>query len=124
VKVLLVDDIRVMEAAGGDEVTVARTAAEGLKLLQEQSWDLLLLDHDLGDSGDIRPLVRFLEERAFLGPKVPIGMVVVVSSNPPGASWVARGLERHYQLALRPAGPSIRVESLGLPRFKLDRSDG
>lgn len=43
-KILLIDDIREMEAD-----VVARTFDEGIAALKSDSFTLLLLDHDLGD---------------------------------------------------------------------------
>lgn len=107
-RVLLIDDLRTVEPLEGAQISVARTAAEGLALLKDEEWDLLLLDHDLGET-DIRPVVAYLEEKAFLGARVPIGRVIVVSSNPPGAAWIAQGLKRHYDLQVSPAGRSITL---------------
>lgn len=53
---LLIDDQRSLPAA-----RVARTYQQGIAALAERHWDLLLLDHDLGDfSGrDGRGLTRY-----------------------------------------------------------------
>jgi hypothetical protein len=107
-RALLIDDLREVEAGLDWEVSVARTPAEGLDHIV-RGWDLLLLDHDLGDAGDVRPIVRLLEERAFLGDPIQIGRVVIVSSNPVGAEWIAAGLRRIYPLDMRPAGRTIIV---------------
>ncbi len=46
-KTLIIDDLRVFDIKEGDRI--ARTFSEGIQALQEGPWDLLLLDHDLGD---------------------------------------------------------------------------
>lgn len=43
-RTLLIDDIRNLSAD-----RIARNYEEGIKALQEETWDLLLLDHDLAD---------------------------------------------------------------------------
>ncbi len=107
-RLLLIDDLREVEVGPGWEATVARTPDEGLEQIVK-GWDLLLLDHDLGDVGDVRPIVRLLEERAFFGDPIQIGCIVVVSSNPVGAEWIAAGLRRTYPVDVRPAGHTIVV---------------
>src|SRR5437899_1940719 len=107
VRVLVVDDIRGIDAPDGAEVVIARTAEDGIEALGYGPWDRVYLDHDLGDAGDVRPLVTLLERRAFEGAPVPIERVVVVSNNPPGAEWIAAGLRRHYDVRVRPAGRVI-----------------
>ena len=42
-RTLLIDDVRTLKAH-----RIARTYDEGIKALTEESWDILLLDHDLG----------------------------------------------------------------------------
>ena len=79
---LLIDDQRNLPAD-----RVARTYREGIEALREQHWDLLYLDHDLGDFSGIegRELTGYdvacwLEENPqFLPDKVEI-----ITSNPAG----------------------------------------
>jgi hypothetical protein len=107
-RLLLIDDIREVEAHSAWDITIARTPTEGLEQIV-RGWDLVLLDHDLGDAGDVRPVVSLLEERAFLGRPVPIGHVIVVSSNPVGADWIAAGLRRIYAVDVQPASAVISL---------------
>jgi CheY-like chemotaxis protein len=100
--ILLIDDLRSIEVEDAD-VTVARTAAEGAARIAERPWDVLLLDHDLGDGGDVREIVSRIEEAAFHGTPLPIQRIVVVSNNVVGADWVRRGLGRYYHVEVRPA---------------------
>lgn len=52
-RVLLIDDKRTNTDQGCGEATViARTYDEGLSLLLTYKWDILLIDHDLGDFKD------------------------------------------------------------------------
>ncbi len=112
-RILVVDDVRSLEPTDG-EVVYARTRPEGMARIAEGPWDVVYLDHDLGEKGDVRPVVTLLEERAFHGDPVPIGRVVVVTTNAYGANWIRQDLERHYPVRIRPAGPVIPVaESTG-----------
>jgi CheY-like chemotaxis protein len=67
--VLLVDDTRSPEniwdpATRGffkaEDVVVARTVDDGIKLLQEQPWHVLLLDHDMGPGRNGYDVLRYL----------------------------------------------------------------
>ncbi len=52
-----------------DEVTIARTAEEGIDLLHARTtWDVLLLDHDLGPGKDGMDVIKYLEENQRLLP--------------------------------------------------------
>src|SRR6266545_3436875 len=102
-QILLIDDLRTISVLDA-EVVVARTAKEGMKRIQEKAWDSVLLDHDLGPGGDIRDIVRLLEERAFNGYPLPIKRIVVVTKNPVAAEWMTKGLGRYYNVVVGP-GP-------------------
>jgi hypothetical protein len=91
---LLIDDQRNLEAD-----RVARTYNDGIAALSERKWDVLLLDHDLGDfSGpDGRErngyhIVCWLEEH----PEQMPDKVIVVSSNPAGRLNIARVLAKFF----------------------------
>lgn len=90
-KVLLIDDCR--EFYGGE--TIARTFAEGIALLQSQKWDLLYLDHDLGDPNPRNTgygIMCFLEEN----PQHLPGRIVLVTSNPVGRQNMQVVIDRIY----------------------------
>lgn len=93
--VILVDDLR--SFTDGRNAEVARTSAAGLALLQayrDQRVDELWLDHDLGESDTIWPVVEQLEHAAFQGHPFDIGVVYVHSANPSGAAKMAQALRR------------------------------
>ncbi|WP_339134813.1 cyclic-phosphate processing receiver domain-containing protein [Streptomyces sp. f51] len=97
--ILGIDDLRPLPWA----TRIARTSAEGIKLLQEHRnrfIDELWLDHDLGgDDDSILPVVTLMEEAAFDGRPFRIGTVFVHSANPIGAETVVRSLTRwNYQV--------------------------
>lgn len=110
-RILVVDDLRNLEPVDG-LVVYARTPSEGFARIVEGPWDVVFLDHDLGPEGDIHRIATLLEERAFNGDPIPIGRVVVVTSNPIGAVWIRQGLERDYRVQVRPAGLVIAFGSV------------
>lgn len=65
-RVLLIDDLREIKAD-----RVARTFEDGIKALAEEGpWDILYLDHDLGDENPKHTgygVMCFLEEMYFNG---------------------------------------------------------
>lgn len=78
-KVLLIDDMR-----NGVMDRIARTFDDGIKALKEEGpWDLLYLDHDLGEADPAKTgydIMCFLEANPELLPK----QIKCVSSNPVG----------------------------------------
>jgi len=91
---LLIDDMRNIEAT-----RVARTYADGIAALQERQWDVLYLDHDLGDfsgpGGSERNgyhVVCWLEANPEHLPK----RIELVSSNPVGRKNIAAVLGKFY----------------------------
>ncbi|GAB3662857.1 hypothetical protein GCM10027589_26090 [Actinocorallia lasiicapitis] len=91
--ILGIDDLRALPWA----TRIARTSAEGVRLLEEHR-DVLIeelwLDHDLGGDDSILPVVTLLEEAAFEGRPFQIRTVFVHSANPIGAETVVRVLQR------------------------------
>jgi hypothetical protein len=94
-RTLVIDDLRVVRPEFG-EVTYARTPNEGVRLLADERWDLVLLDHDLGmdiktrTELDIWPCISYIEENA-----VDFGDTVfyIVTSNPWGALRMGAALD-------------------------------
>lgn len=89
---LLIDDQRTLPVD-----RIARTYAEGIAALAEQHWDILYLDHDLGDfSGvDGKELTGYdvacwLEQN----PQHLPGRVEIVTSNPVGRRNIESALQR------------------------------
>lgn len=77
-KSLLIDDLRCFE-----NVTIARTFDDGLKHLREQKWDVLYLDHDLGEDDEFKTgygIMCWLENNQEYLPK----NIEFVTSNPIG----------------------------------------
>lgn len=94
--VLVIDDERSFADEVDDaSVTYARTSRDGIDALQNVgALDELWLDHDLGGSDTISPVIGWLCEQAFEGTPFPVQLVVVHTANPTGASTMIRSLER------------------------------
>ena len=77
-KSLLIDDLRTFEVD-----TIARTFDEGIEQLQNNKWDRLYLDHDLGDEDEYKTgygIMCWLEGHTECLPKE----IEFVTSNPIG----------------------------------------
>jgi hypothetical protein len=94
IDVLVIDDIRTFTFPA----VYARTEAEGLARVVERPWREVWLDHDLGPGSDVRSVVRVMEERAFGGKPLDIGLVLVHTSNPTAGDSIVAGLERWYRV--------------------------
>lgn len=87
---LLIDDFRDFHVD-----KIARTYLDGIEALKAEKWDVLWLDHDLGPmSGDRHGahIMDWLEEH----PEHLPGMIICVSSNPPGRQYIERVVKRIY----------------------------
>lgn len=89
---LLIDDQRNLHAD-----RVARTYREGIEALSEQHWDLLYLDHDLGDFSGVggRELTGYdiacwLEQDPHFLPD----RIEIVTNNPAGRRNIELALQR------------------------------
>jgi hypothetical protein len=106
-RILVVDDIRSVAADPTQEVTYARTSEAAIRHLDGEPWDVLVLDHDLGQNDDVRSVVSLLEKRALTGDPALIGEVVIVTRNPAGAAWIEAGLRRHYRVRRIPLAGTV-----------------
>jgi hypothetical protein len=95
---VVVDDIRTHPGGG----VHLRSSAEARAWLDEHPGliDELWLDHDLGGDDDVRGLVRYLEERCYLGTPLLISRIYVHTDNPAGAKWILSSnlLSENYHL--------------------------
>ncbi|TDC50153.1 hypothetical protein E1258_26660 [Micromonospora sp. KC207] len=115
VRVILVDDLR--SFVDGRKAEVARTSAAGVQLLDQyrgRRLDELWLDHDLGGNDTIWPVVELLEQAAFEGHPLDIGVVYVHSANPVGVTKIVQVL-RHWGYNVRAAPGSTDVGYLDRP---------
>jgi hypothetical protein len=85
-RVLLIDDKRILNAH-----KTARTYEDGIKAIDEGGWDVLLLDHDLGDTNPQHTgygIVQHMEEN----PELRVPEVRLVTANPVGKANMEAGL--------------------------------
>lgn len=74
-RILLIDDIRTLSMVCGDDDPdefrkLATTFSEGIEALDKEGpWDVLHLDHDLGDGGDGADIMLWLAEHQDKLPK-------------------------------------------------------
>jgi hypothetical protein len=104
-KILLIDDTR-DEASRGLSMKVdliARTYWAGLLALKAQSWDLILLDHDLqsydseGKERTGYDLICAIERMIASGEMEKPKKIVCVSSNPPGRDRIEMVIASLYR---------------------------
>ena len=108
-RIVLIDDLRSFVA--GRDAEVARSSAAGVVLLdtyQNRRLDQLWLDHDLGADDTIWPVVEVLERAAFEQRPFDIGLILVHSANPAGASKMMQALQR-WGYNVRSASGSTEV---------------
>lgn len=103
-RILLIDDLRDLRVLAPKYVGNAgyvghtsRNYSDGIRALREGGWDLLLLDHDLGDFEDKTEktgydVMCFLEENEELLP----GKIQCVSSNPVGRRKIQQVIDKLY----------------------------
>jgi hypothetical protein len=92
-KTLLIDDMRDINAT-----RIARTYDEGITALKEGGWDVLYLDHDLGDMAIPErtgyTVLCFLEEN----PQYLPVRIELVTSNPVGRLKMRSLIEALYRV--------------------------
>lgn len=89
-KTLLIDDMRNIEAD-----RVARTFDEGIEALRSHFWDLLYLDHDLGDPDPKKTgydIMCFIESNQEYMP----AKILLVTSNPVGRQKMQAVIDKLY----------------------------
>lgn len=89
-KTLLIDDLRNIKAD-----VIARTYDEGIKALQSQHFNILYLDHDLGDTDENKTgygIMVFLEEN----PKYLPNKIILVTANPVGRNRMQLVIDKIY----------------------------
>lgn len=91
-KTLLIDDMRDIKVD-----RIARTYDDGIQALtNEGPWDILYLDHDLGEEDPKKTgygIINFLEANPD---KLP-GKIELVTSNPVGRKQMQTVIERLYK---------------------------
>lgn len=90
-KTLLIDDLREIKAD-----RIARTFPEGIQALREGSWDILYLDHDLGDPDPKHTgydILCWLEANTECLPKE----IILVTMNPVGREKMQVVIKKLYR---------------------------
>lgn len=93
-KILLIDDRRFLEGA-----RIARNFADGIAALQEEKFDILYLDHDLGDfSGPEGRELTGYTVACWLeaNPEHLPDKLLLVSDNTVGQGRIRLALEKYY----------------------------
>lgn len=107
--VIVVDDERLFEdyqKRFNDDAHVyyCRTAEVGVALIKsykpETKINKLFLDHDLGIAGDVRPVVRYLEEVAVNGNPANIDTIYIHTANPIAKEYIRQALQLHYNCTI------------------------
>lgn len=90
--VLYVDDIRIPKVWKEDvvKVTIARTYDETIELLKNYKYDIIDLDHDLGEEKTGYDVAKFIVEE-----QINIPTVYVHTANPVGRMNII-DLMKHY----------------------------
>jgi hypothetical protein len=87
----------------------ARSVEEAKKLLQENDFIELSLDHDLGEYGDIRPLIPWLIQNAEDLTLRGLTHIYAHTMNPVGANYITFSLEKYFRHVQR-----INLDQLGV----------
>ena len=128
---LLVDDMRDMRAnlrnqldqLGMAKVDQAKNAAEALKLVSSNKYDLVLCDYNLGDETNGQQLLEFLKARRLLPASTIFFMVTAESKYP---SVVTAGEFAPDDYLIKPFTASIcnRLSGISRNRMRLRLSPG
>lgn len=99
-RVLLIDDVRnedLIEFGYGIRPNaVVRTYDSAIAAIQEGNWDIVYLDHDLGESDIAKTgygIMNFIEANPHLKP----GQIHIVSANPVGRKNMQIVIDRLYK---------------------------
>src|SRR5947207_732633 len=90
-RMLMIDNIRTFTF----DTAYARDVQAAISLLEDE-WSEVWVDYDLANGESVRPVVEWILEQIRLGAPPAMGMVIVHSSSPSGAKWIAAQLGDHY----------------------------
>lgn len=94
-KTLVIDDLR--RAYEDADVTYARTPEEGVRLLTEEDWELVCLDHDMGyelynfNELTIWPCIEYIEQNVD---KFKDVIFYIITSSPVGGDRMEAALNQ------------------------------
>lgn len=100
-KILVVDDIREFRFDEWYTVTYARNIVQAGKLLADNHWCEVWLDHDMGNDGDVSLLVNDIEKMAGEDNTIlDVSMFVIHTSNPVEAGKMYAALSPFYRVRI------------------------
>lgn len=85
--------LKELEEVTEENTFVAKNYAEGIKALQEQIWEILFLDHDLGEEKTGYDVVCWLEKNPINGPAI----ICLTTSNPVGRDRMIQVIQKDRQ---------------------------
>ena len=89
-KMLYVDDLRLPKQKEIIQIEIARTYEEAIAKLKLVSYDIISLDHDLGEEKTGYDICKFIVEN-----KIQIPTIILHTSNPVGRFNMKQLLERY-----------------------------
>lgn len=96
IRVLMIDDKRDLDDCPSGKI--ARTYDEGINELRLGDWDILYLDHDLGDPDPAKTgydICKWMAQNPEHFPPI----IIFVTSNPAGLQNMESIINRHYDRA-------------------------
>lgn len=91
--ILVIDDLKNIKENPGEFVKYARTYNDGIKQLKNKKWNLLYLDHDLGDDKTGYDIINWLDQnKEFLPDEIKC-----ISMNPVGRDKINKVIKKLYE---------------------------
>lgn len=111
-KILLIDDLRNFKDKRA--AVIARNSSQAISILsQDNDWDEIWLDHDLGEVDgvldSVMSVVDFLSEAAFNDTPVNVSKIFIHTSNPVGAKQMFASLTRYGYNCVKVNAPDFFI---------------
>lgn len=109
-RVLVIDDLRILAIPGVDptQVTYARTSGEAFSLLRDGRWDQVWFDHDLGGDDTAYPVAVELEAAAAgHAETVDVGQVFIHTDNIVGRPRLTAALRAYRPTVVGSASVTV-----------------
>lgn len=96
-KSLLIDDLRVFrDQFTPEDLDVARTSSEAIKLLDINQYDNIFWDHDLGGDDTSMTVASWLLQKGVSGDRYAVETCYIHTANPVGAINLKNTLESRF----------------------------
>ena len=108
--ILVVDDLRIFPDNIGDNIVHHTISSQEALEFLEKNFSLISeiwLDHDLGGTYEVTPVLNWIEKKAINGEANHICCLRILTSNPVGAQKIA-ALNRYFYIAPTPKHIDIR----------------